>query len=130
MGSERRLVLVYNADSGRLNALLDMAHKLFSPQTYACDLCAITHGVFREREAWGQFVDSLPLPVDYLHRDEFHERYPELTGEPLPLVLLLEGEQPRILLDARGISGLDTLEDLGRAIRSGLEHSAPDALGD
>ena len=116
-----RIVLVYNADSGRFNALLDMAHKLFAPETYQCDLCAITHGVFREREAWARFVERLPLPVAYLHRDEFRARHPELSGEPLPLVLLEEeGAPPKILLGAREIAALDGLQALGQAIETRL----------
>jgi hypothetical protein len=41
------LVFVYNADSGVFNTLSDIAHKIFSPETYACNLCALTPHEFR-----------------------------------------------------------------------------------
>jgi hypothetical protein len=44
-----KLLFVYNADSGLAAALFDSAHKLLSPQTYACNLCALTHGLARGR---------------------------------------------------------------------------------
>ena len=40
-GTAPTLVFVYNADSGVFNALADAAHKIFSPRTYACNLCAL-----------------------------------------------------------------------------------------
>jgi len=65
------LLFVYNADSGLFNTLADIGHKLFSPETYPCPLCAITHGLLREREAWRRFVQGLGVPCEFLHRDPF-----------------------------------------------------------
>jgi hypothetical protein len=44
----KSLLFVYNADSGVFNLVTDIAHKIFSPQTYACQLCCITHGNFED----------------------------------------------------------------------------------
>ena len=52
------LLFVYNADSGFFNTLADIGHKLFSPATYPCQLCAITHGVLAERGAGGRAVPA------------------------------------------------------------------------
>ena len=69
------LVFVYNADSGLVSTLLDIGHKIVSPQTYSCNLCAITHSTFKMRDEWKQFVAQLNCPVEFLHRDELSERY-------------------------------------------------------
>ena len=61
MNSENRLLFVYNADSGLFNTMADIGHKIFSPQTYSCLLCALTHGYFRERDEWRRFVDDNPV---------------------------------------------------------------------
>ena len=37
---------VYNADGDVFSLVGDFAHKIFSPKTYNCNLCAITHGNF------------------------------------------------------------------------------------
>ena len=43
----KRLVLVYDANSGTWSAVLDSARKLLSLD--ACGLCAITHGLAGEK---------------------------------------------------------------------------------
>jgi len=37
--SPDRIIFVYNTDDGLFNALMDTAHKIFSPATYECSLC-------------------------------------------------------------------------------------------
>ncbi|UOQ51878.1 hypothetical protein [Hymenobacter cellulosivorans] len=81
------LLFIYNADTGLVNSLLDLAHKLVSPATYPCSLCAITHGT-RMRPEWKEFVAGLPLPTEFLHRDEFLARYPQQAATALPAVFL------------------------------------------
>ncbi|MBC7930780.1 MAG: hypothetical protein H7Z38_09495, partial [Rubrivivax sp.] len=56
------LVFVYNADSGLFNALTDIAHKAFSPATYQCNLCALTHSTFGMRKGWKRFLETLDTP--------------------------------------------------------------------
>lgn len=50
-----KLIFVYNAESGKLNALLDIAHKVIKPETYQCFLCALTHDALSEKKAWSDF---------------------------------------------------------------------------
>jgi hypothetical protein len=83
--SRPTLVFVYNADSGFVNTLLDIGHKIVSPQTYACHLCAITHSTFSMRDDWKRFVAGLGVPVEFLHRDELAARY-HLREVPLPAI--------------------------------------------
>ena len=78
------LLFVYNADGGRLAGLKDMFHKILSPATYPCSLCAVTYGATKMRPEWQQFVQALPMPVEFLHRDEFVRDYPQHQNQPLP----------------------------------------------
>ena len=89
-----KLVFVYNADSGFLNTLLDIGHKIVKPETYSCNLCNLTFGNFRENAKWKQFRESTEIEMEFLHRDEFEEKY----GLNLPC--------PVILKDT-GIGGLE-----------------------
>jgi len=112
------LVFVYNADSGLFNTMADIGHKLFSPATYACDLCAITHGLLSERAEWCRFIESLDAPCEFLHRDQFRARFPDAQA-PLPAIFRwCEG---RLLLcaDATAIAACESLADLQALI---LEH--------
>lgn len=116
------LLFVYNADSGRWNAYLDMAHKIFSPSTYPCSLCDLTYGIFKIRPEWDDFVKNAPVPMAFLHRDEFWEQYPAWREWPLPTVLKV-GSDGHILplLGAAELDGLETIEALKTKIRLHLE---------
>jgi len=93
------LVFVYNADSGFTAALFDSAHKLLSPQTYECNLCALTHGLLGPKSEWSTFLNALPGTKRFLHRDEFFLSYPEMAGTPLPAIFKTNGSQLQILAD-------------------------------
>ena len=69
------LVFVYNADSGMLNLMKDIAHKLLSPSTYPCSLCDLTYSAFGESKSWVRFRKALPVSQQYLHIDEFVSQY-------------------------------------------------------
>ncbi|MDX1335126.1 MAG: hypothetical protein R3312_05025, partial [Gammaproteobacteria bacterium] len=97
--SQQKLLFVYNADSGLFNTLGDIGHKIFSPETYSCNLCAISHGYFSEKKEWRQFIESLPVSCEFLHRDEFLRIYPHIQSD-LPAVFRLERETIEQCLDA------------------------------
>ena len=75
---------MYNADGGRLAGLKDMFHKILSPATYPCSLCAVTYGATSMQPEWRAFIKELPVPVEFLHRDEFIRDYPQWRAHPLP----------------------------------------------
>ena len=70
------LLLVYNADSGIINALMDAVHKQLSPETLPCSLCAITYGAVSMHVEWRRFLDSLPIEVAIRYKDDFEAAYP------------------------------------------------------
>ena len=109
------LVFVYNADSGVFNTLADVAHKIFSPQTYACNLCALTHTAFGMRDEWKRFLDGLDRPLEFLHADELAARY-GVSGVPLPAIFRRDGERLELLADADAINACRTLDDLMRLV--------------
>jgi hypothetical protein len=52
MSTERdQLLFVYDTDGGPFNTMVDNAHEILSPNTYACQLCALTHGYLHERRS-------------------------------------------------------------------------------
>ena len=116
MGNDSRharpaLVFVYNADSGVFNTLADAAHKIFSPQTYACNLCALTHTAVGMRREWKRFLDGLDAPLEFLHADELRARY-GVEGVPLPAVFKRDGGKLEVVVGADSINACRTLDDL------------------
>lgn len=109
-----KLVFVYNADSGLLNFFIDAAHKLFSPSTYPCNLCALTYtpsGLPR----WRRFVKTLPLPVEFLHKDELAEQYGK-TNADLPAAFLWDGHHLQPWLPAEEMDNFQSLDELITAV--------------
>jgi len=115
--SQSALVFVYNADSGLFNTLADMAHKALSPQTYRCQLCALTHGHLGMRREWKAFLEELGLPCEFLHRDELATRY-GLRDAPLPAVYRKDGTRLRLCLDDARIAACRDLAELKSALRA------------
>lgn len=74
---EEKLIFVYNADSGLFSTMEDYVHKIIKPQTYQCTLCKITYGNLGMKKKWKEFIESLEVPVEFLHRDEFVKQYPD-----------------------------------------------------
>lgn len=112
------LLFVYNADSGPVNALLDFGHKLVSPSTYPCSLCALTYGPFGMRREWRRFTESLGVPLEFLHADELRERY-GAQDVALPAVFLKEGRlEP--LLTRPDLDRLGSLEELQTEVTRAL----------
>lgn len=110
-----RLIFVYNADSGLFNTLTDIAHKLFSPGTYRCSLCAVTHSPFAMRRQWRRFLETLPARPLFLHRDEFGDAYPALRITPPVVLVARDNGETTVCLSAaeiarcRSVTALQTL---------------------
>lgn len=108
----QRLLFVYNADGGLLAGLKDVFHKILSPSTYPCSLCAITYGARSMRPEWREFIKVLPVPVDFLHRDEFIRDYPQWRQHTLPAAFAVDetGELAPFItsteMDANDLDGL------------------------
>lgn len=110
--SGTRLILVYNADGGLLNAVKDAVHKVASPATYPCSLCALTYGWVSMRGRWRRFLASLPHEKVFHHRDDFALAFPDQRAA-LPVILIDDGErEARVLLSAPELDALPDLQAL------------------
>jgi hypothetical protein len=103
------LIFVYNANGGLLNSLFDAGHKLLSPSTYACNLCALTYGALTERAEWKAFRVSSPHTFRFLHKDEFES---EFEGEFQYPIVLKNGDEMETLVSTQEVEALGSLEDL------------------
>jgi hypothetical protein len=112
--NKSRLLFVYNADAGLLNMLKDWTHKIVSPSTYNCQLCALTYGNTGMRKKWQTFISSLSFDTLCLHRDEFHKHYPSLNNIPLPCIFTEQNcdQSVQVLVDAETMNQQQTLDQL------------------
>ena len=120
--SHMKLLMVYNAEAGFLNGVMDSMHKMFSPATYQCSLCAITHDTFGMRTEWKEFIERLNIPIDFFHRPDFRVAYPDIEVE-LPAILADENGEIRTILTADEMKSAGDVPGLIRALSSKLEAS-------
>lgn len=116
-----KLVFVYNADSGLFNTLTDIGHKIFSPQTYNCPLCDLTHGYFTMRKEWGSFLGELDYQLEFLHRDEFTRKHSELSHTLLPVIFIKTEHIMTTLLDNIALQKCKDIEQLKTSILQQLQ---------
>ena len=104
-----KLVFVYNADSGFINTLIDIGHKAISPQTYECNLCGLTFGLVSEHKQWKKFREESNTEMEFLHRDEFEQKYAQKFEYPL---ILKEDKDLSVVISQAELNQIKTLDDL------------------
>jgi hypothetical protein len=114
-----KLIFVYNADSGVFNLLADVAHKIFSPQTYSCNLCAITHSNFGMKKEWKEYLESLETPLEFLHADELKSKY-QFEKVELPAIFKEENGNLILAVNAAAINRCNSIEDLKQCLQQNL----------
>ncbi len=105
-----------------MNGMMDSMHKLLSPATYQCSLCAITHDTFGMRKEWKEFIERLNIPIEFFHRPDFRAAYPDIDVE-LPVILADENGEIRTILTAAEMKAAGDVPGLIRALSSKLEAS-------
>ncbi|MCM5661484.1 GTPase [Galbibacter mesophilus] len=117
-----KLIFVYNAKGGLWNEAVGAAHKILSPNTYACNLCKLTHGNFKEKEAWKSFRESSEVTMKFFHIEDFQKRYPEFSNTELPAVFS-ESKAGKVeaFLSSETINAIGSIEELMEVIRVKLK---------
>ena len=114
-----KLIFVYNADSGVFNTLSDIAHKLFSPATYQCNLCNLTHGYFKTRDQWVNFLSDLDADIEFLHRDEYLKRNGD-RGVGLPAIFVEKHGELNLWVDGKILNKMQSTDELMELIRAAV----------
>lgn len=113
----QKLLFIYNAKSGTANLFLDIAHKMLSPATYDCKLCALTFGTFTENKQWKAFRENLlakGYELSFLHKDEFQKGYKSKFGHAFtfPIILLETAHDLEVFMATERLNGIATVEEL------------------
>ncbi|ADI73652.1 conserved hypothetical protein [Methanohalobium evestigatum Z-7303] len=117
----QKIIFVYNAESGMLNTLSDYFHKMTSPSTYPCNLCAITFGSFGMKNEWKEFINNLDVPVEFLHKDEFLDIY-GISDASFPCAYKIKDENsPVLFITSKEINSCKTLDDLKKLVMEKVE---------
>jgi hypothetical protein len=107
------LVFVYGLDGGLFNGITHYAHKIISPRTYPCNLCAVTNNMLGKKREWANFIRDLGMDTKFLHRDEFKQAYPDSEQNRFPAVFRSSGDgQLQVLVTSAEINGCKDLSAL------------------
>lgn len=114
------LLFVYNATSGLKQSLFDIGHKLLSPKTYPCSLCALTHDTFKENHVWKSFRENTTAAMVFFHKDEFEKYHPHSKFD-YPVILKKDKNELKVILSTKELNTLQTIEDLITALEKRSE---------
>lgn len=114
-----KLLFIYNSNSGIINALFDTGHKLFSPTTYQCSLCALTYDVFKENAVWKTFRTESNITMEFYHKDEFKMKFPNIKMI-YPVILKLEGHQLTTVINNEVLNDILNVENLIERLNTNL----------
>ena len=107
---ESELIFVYNAKSGMVNEFLDFAHKIVSPSTYNCNLCAISYGNFTMKKKWSDYISSLPVRSTFTYKDKVSEY--GYNNIELPSIIFRNGSRSKVIISSEEINKLKKIDQL------------------
>jgi len=106
-----KLLFVYNAKSGKINAALDVGHKLLNSSTYPCSLCTLIYDTFTENKTWKKFREHSNSEMIFYHKDQFEAIFSNVRIE-YPSVLKLEHNQITMVLNNEKLNTIKSIEEL------------------
>ena len=120
--SIQKIIFIYNANSGMRNAVMDTVHKVLSPDTYDCNLCSITFGMFTENVNWKEFRTNAGVDMDFLHKDEFEKEYASKYGHKFtyPIVLAAAAGELEVMIGTEELNALEDVNSLISLVESRL----------
>ena len=104
------LIFIYNAKSGVVNELIDFAHKIVSPETYDCNLCAISYGAFSMKKKWSTYIETLPFKSTFTYKDKFSKN--GYSNIKFPSVFFRSNEKLDEIISATEINEIKNLDQL------------------
>ena len=107
---ESELIFIYNAKSGIVNEFLDFAHKIVSPSTYNCNLCALSYGNFTMKKKWSDYISSLPVRSTFTYKDKVSEYgYDNIK---LPSIIFQDKSKSKVIISSEEINKLKKIDQL------------------
>jgi hypothetical protein len=106
------VIFVYALDGDLFSEITSYAHKIISPKTYPCKLCALTNGMLGTKREWAHFIRELGVKTEFLHRDEFIQRYPKAKHSLPAAFRSTEDGDPEILITSAELGACPDLTAL------------------
>ena len=111
---KKKVIFVYNADSGVVNVVKDFWKKILRPSSYECNLCMQTFSTFGMKKSWKNFVQNLDIETEFLHRDEFEKDF-EINNANYPSAYIQDNGNLTLFItqdEMNTVKSLDEMESL------------------
>lgn len=115
------ILFIYNANGGFFNGVSDYIHKFVSPDTYECNLCAVTYDNLGMKKLWKSYISGLEFPTRFIHKDEFNKEFPDYGNIKLPTILIKNNNKLEELLTSKELNSLSTQEILIEIMKQKLK---------
>ena len=119
--NDSELIFIYNAKSGFVNEMIDFAHKIISPKTYDCNLCAISYGAFTMKKRWSNYINSLPVRATFTYKDKVSSLKKEFGNLKFPSIILRNGSSFKEIIYWEEINRVKNLNQLISLLNERLE---------
>lgn len=116
----KELILVYNANATVFAVTADFFHKLFSPETYQCNLCRVTYGPIAMKKEWREYLDGLPYKILFYHKDQFMRLSPDYQSQTFPVIFIRAEGKYTVLMSTDEINSISTVDELKEKLASKL----------
>jgi len=118
--NDNKLVFIWNADSGLINTVKDFWHKALRPSTYQCNLCQTTFGTFGAKKEWKNFIKDLGIESEFLHKDEFVEKY-DVKDAKYPSAYILKNGNLTVFITQEEMNEVTTITEMEELVSSKLK---------
>ena len=109
--NERKLIFIYNADSGVISLVKDFWKKILRLSSYECNLCMQTFGAFSMKKDWKSFINNLNIDTEFLHRDEFEKKY-YINNAKYPSAYIYEDGNLSLLISDEEMNSVKDLDEM------------------
>lgn len=107
----KKVIFVYNADSGVVSVVKDFWKKILRPSSYECNLCMQTFSTFGMKKDWKKFVKNLDVETEFQHKDEFEERY-EINDAKYPSAYVQDNGSLTLFITQDEMNAVKSLEEM------------------
>ena len=120
---DKELIIIYNVKSGFVNEMIDFAHKIVSPKTYECNLCAISYNTFTKKKRWSDYINSLPIKSVFTYKNKVSSLDKELSNLEFPTILFRNGVELNEIISRNEINSINNINQLISLLNERLDEN-------
>ena len=111
MSDIRKVIFVYNANSGFVSVVKDFWKKILRPSSYECNLCMQTFSTFGMKKDWKKFIQNLEIETEFLHKNEFEKNY-DIKDAKYPSAYIQDDDNLALFITQDEMNNVKSLEEM------------------